>query len=112
MRERIIGCLLALASAATQAGPGHQAHDERAADGGALYHQYCSVCHGDRGDGHSRARGSLTPPPRDFTTPRAAGELTRGRMIAAIMKGSIPHSSASRRTSSRYGKGYATRRIC
>jgi len=34
-----------------------------------LYHNYCSVCHGDRGDGKSRARGSLVPPPKDFTQP-------------------------------------------
>jgi mono/diheme cytochrome c family protein len=52
---------------------------ERPAKGGplkpdALYHNYCSVCHGDRGDGNSRARNSLVPPPRDFTR---ANELTR-----------------------------------
>jgi mono/diheme cytochrome c family protein len=57
------------------------------ADGAAIYQQYCSVCHGDRGDGESRASGSLKPPPRDFTTPRAAGELSRERMIASVTKG-------------------------
>lgn len=31
-----------------------------------LYHNYCSVCHGDRGDGNSRASNSLNPPPRNF----------------------------------------------
>jgi mono/diheme cytochrome c family protein len=55
----------------------------------ALYHNYCSVCHGDAGDGQSRARGSLNPPPRDFTTPQAMQELTRERMIAAV-KGGVP----------------------
>lgn len=50
----------------------------------ALYHNYCSVCHGDRGDGRSRARNSLVPPPRDFTT---AGELTREAMITIITHG-------------------------
>jgi cbb3-type cytochrome c oxidase subunit III len=49
-----------------------------------LYHNYCSVCHGDRGDGRSRAQGSLTPPPRDFTT---AGELTREAMITIVTHG-------------------------
>ncbi len=52
-----------------------------------LYHNYCSVCHGDRGDGRSRARGSLVPPPRDFTSPQSLGELTRDRMIAATAAG-------------------------
>ncbi|MBI5275363.1 MAG: c-type cytochrome [Burkholderiales bacterium] len=55
----------------------------------ALYHNYCSVCHGDAGDGNSRARGSLKPPPRDFTTPQSTQELTRDRMIAAV-KGGVP----------------------
>jgi cbb3-type cytochrome c oxidase subunit III len=54
-----------------------------------IYHNYCSVCHGDRGDGQSRARGSLNPPPRDFTTAQALSELTRDRMIAAV-KGGVP----------------------
>ena len=49
-----------------------------------LYHNYCSVCHGDRGDGRSRAQNSLNPPPRDFTT---AGELTREAMIAITTHG-------------------------
>ena len=55
----------------------------------AVYHNYCSVCHGDRGDGQSRAQGSLKPPPRDFTSAQALSELTRDRMIAAV-KGGIP----------------------
>jgi mono/diheme cytochrome c family protein len=52
-----------------------------------LYGKYCSVCHGDKGDGRSRARGSLVPPPRDFTTPEAAVELGRERMIASVTEG-------------------------
>lgn len=50
----------------------------------ALYHNYCSVCHGDRGDGRSRAQNSLNPPPRDFTS---AGELTREAMITITTHG-------------------------
>ncbi len=55
----------------------------------ALYHNYCSVCHGDQGNGQSRASGSMKPPPRDFTTPQAMQELTRARMMAAV-KGGVP----------------------
>lgn len=51
---------------------------------GVIYHNYCSVCHGDRGDGRSRARASLNPPPRDFTT---AGELTRDAMVVITKHG-------------------------
>lgn len=50
----------------------------------ALYHNYCSVCHGDRGDGRSRAQNSLNPPPRDFTS---AGELSRETMIVITTHG-------------------------
>jgi mono/diheme cytochrome c family protein len=50
----------------------------------ALYHNYCSVCHGDRGDGNSRARNSLVPPPRDFTR---AAELTRETMMTIVTHG-------------------------
>ena len=40
--------------------PGHSAEPGPDAaepvDGAILYHEYCSVCHGDRGNGDSRAR--------------------------------------------------------
>jgi cytochrome c oxidase cbb3-type subunit III len=52
-----------------------------------IYHNYCSVCHGDKGDGNSRAQGSLVPPPRNFTTPEAAVDLSRERMINAVRNG-------------------------
>lgn len=49
-----------------------------------LYHNYCSVCHGDRGDGNSRASSSFNPPPRDFTkTP----DMPRDYMIAIVRDG-------------------------
>ena len=52
-----------------------------------LYHNYCSVCHGDKGDGRSRAAVALVPPPKDFTTPTARQELSRDRIVAAIKYG-------------------------
>ena len=48
-----------------------------------LYHNYCSVCHGDRGDGNSRAKHSLVPPPKDFTV----GSMPRDYMIAVVAHG-------------------------
>lgn len=50
-----------------------------------LYHNYCSVCHGDRGDGRSRARNSLVPPPRDFTAPNL--QLPRDYMVSVTRDG-------------------------
>ncbi len=56
-------------------------------DGAALYQKHCAVCHGERGDGRTRARRGLDPPPRDFTTARAREELSRERMIASVTHG-------------------------
>ena len=52
-----------------------------------VFHNYCSVCHGDKGDGQSRAKDGLDPPPRNYTTPEAAIELTRERMIHSVTHG-------------------------
>jgi mono/diheme cytochrome c family protein len=51
-----------------------------------LYLEYCSVCHGDRGDGRSWVR-EMNPPPRDFTRREVAVALTRERMIDAVRNG-------------------------
>ena len=53
----------------------------------ALYHDYCSVCHGEGGDGRSHAVQGMVPPPRDFTAPGARSGLTRMRMIASVRDG-------------------------
>ena len=49
-----------------------------------IFKENCSVCHGDKGDGQSRASNSLFPPPRNFTT---ASDLTRERMILTVTHG-------------------------
>lgn len=56
-------------------------------NGGVLYHDFCSVCHGDKGDGNSHAMQGLVPPPRDFTSPGSAIELTSERISYAIREG-------------------------
>jgi len=58
-----------------------------APDATALYHNYCSVCHGDRGDGKSRAAGALSTMPRDFTSVASRRDLTRERIARAIADG-------------------------
>ena len=73
--------IFAAAAGAVQA----QGADEVRPD--LIYHNYCSVCHGDRGDGRSRARNSLNPPPADFTAPQARETFTRARMILALQHG-------------------------
>ncbi len=52
-----------------------------------LYRQHCAACHGDNGDGKSRAQRGLRPPPRDSTTAEAWQELNRARMISAVTHG-------------------------
>lgn len=52
-----------------------------------IYKKNCAVCHGEQGDGMSRARHGLNPPPRDFTSPVARAELTRERMRTSVTHG-------------------------
>ncbi|WP_455376737.1 c-type cytochrome [Kaarinaea lacus] len=56
-------------------------------DGAKVYAENCSICHGDAGDGNTRAKGSLRPPPRNFTTVNAALELSRERMLSSVING-------------------------
>lgn len=56
-------------------------------DGAKVYLENCSICHGDNGDGNTRVKGSLRPPPRNFTTVNAALELSRERMINSVVNG-------------------------
>jgi len=74
------------------------AQDHLAARPDIIYHDYCSVCHGDRGDGQSHARFSLDPVPRNFTVPKAAAELSRARMIASVTYGRPGTAMVSFRT--------------
>ena len=52
-----------------------------------LYEESCSACHGERGNGQSRASFALDPPPRDFTTPEAWRQLSRERMLTSVTYG-------------------------
>jgi len=52
-----------------------------------LYKDSCAACHGEHGDGKSRAEFGLNPPPRDFTTEIAREELSRERMITSVTYG-------------------------
>jgi mono/diheme cytochrome c family protein len=56
-------------------------------DPALLYHNYCSVCHGDQGDGRSRARNSLVPPPANFTDPALRARLTVDYIAAITREG-------------------------
>lgn len=78
---------MALAGGMAQAAAPQAPEPERQIRPAVLYHNYCSVCHGDKGDGKSRAQSSLVPPPRDFTTPDSATQLSRERVISAITHG-------------------------
>lgn len=60
---------------------------QAAVDAPALYHDYCSVCHGDLGDGKSHAQQGLRPPPKDFTSAEVASSLTPEWMFSAIKLG-------------------------
>jgi len=69
------------------AGEHHHFIPGQTREGAYIFHNYCSVCHGDKGDGQSRAKDGLDPPPRNYTTPESAIELTRERMIHSVTNG-------------------------
>ena len=69
------------------AGEKHKFVPGETRQGAYIYQNYCAVCHGDKGDGQTRAKNGLNPPPRNYTTPEAAIELTRERMIHSVTNG-------------------------
>jgi mono/diheme cytochrome c family protein len=79
----LLAILLALPA---DAAPGSQGGGA-AIQPAVLYHNYCSVCHGDKGDGRSRASNALSPPPYDFTSAKARAEQSRERIVAFITNG-------------------------
>ena len=46
------------------------------------YGDYCSVCHGDRGQGARHAQQGMIPAPKNFADPAFVQSMTRERMIA------------------------------
>lgn len=85
MRFRLsLLCRLGILFAALPICGGAMAAD---ADYARIYVQNCAVCHGESGDGRSRAQNGLNPPPRDFTSPEAVHELDRERMIRSVTFG-------------------------
>lgn len=52
-----------------------------------LFHDNCSVCHGDSGAGAIWGGNLLRTPPRNFTITHVKSELSRERMIASVTHG-------------------------
>ncbi len=52
-----------------------------------IFRNYCSVCHGEKGDGKSFARFALDPPPADFTSAKTRAKLSRAHMLETVRKG-------------------------
>jgi len=59
----------------------------RGATPAVLFQKYCSICHGETGNGKTRVVRSMDPKPRDFTAAEAARVLTRERMIESVTNG-------------------------
>ena len=67
--------------------PGRAVESLSAEQSAKVYTDNCAVCHGEKGDGQSRARFGLNPPPRDFTSAEAARTLSRELMIERVTHG-------------------------
>ena len=81
--QRVLLCAATMLAAllAGQACAAQDGSALRSLDAKQLYQKLCSVCHGDKVDGDSRAAGSFNPRPRNFTAAESATELSRERMI-------------------------------
>lgn len=83
----VLGIAVSIGVAVTTSAASATSADKTRADGGAIYRKQCAVCHGDHGDGESRASRGLNPPPRDFTDRSLWPELTRERMVTSVTYG-------------------------
>ena len=81
---QVLGFLAVLATLGGMAAVAQADASPREIKPEVIYHNYCSVCHGDRGDGRSRASNSLNPPPKNFTK---AANLPRDEMVNAVTNG-------------------------
>lgn len=64
----------------------HDAKSSNAMPPANIFHNYCSICHGEKGDGKSKAAAALSPPPRNFTA-FTVKDLPRERMIYSVTHG-------------------------
>ncbi len=55
--------------------------------GEGLYQQYCSVCHGEEGDGDGVMTRLLGMVPMDHTNPNETGRLGNEELVASILDG-------------------------
>lgn len=86
-RLGLILMLLCVGDVVAGAGTSADATAQSVVEGAALYREHCAACHGEKGDGKSRARHGLAPPPRDFTTAEAWQLLTTERMLTSVSYG-------------------------
>ncbi|MFQ5697181.1 MAG: c-type cytochrome [Myxococcota bacterium] len=57
--------------------------------GAALYAQYCTTCHGEKGHGDGPAAAAMKPPPADHTDPARMGALADADLYEVIQKGGV-----------------------
>ena len=82
----VLASCLAIGPTVAQTRPGRATASPDAP--AVIFQNYCSVCHGEKGDGMSLARFALDPQPRDFTSEKSRKELSRAHMIETLNKGS------------------------
>ncbi len=67
-------------------------------NGESIYFNYCSTCHGVKGDGNGPATTNMYPPPRDFTTgifkyrSTSSGSLPTDNDLTQIIEMGVPQS--------------------
>ncbi len=60
------------------------------AQGSAIFHDHCAVCHGERGRGDGPAAGALTPRPTNLASLTKRTGTFPAAHITAVLKGTDP----------------------
>lgn len=81
----LIGCGTVRATEEAKAGRDELRYNAR--EGGILYQHYCSVCHGEKGEGSGFNAYNLDPKPRDLTGTQFQAERTDEDLESIIHMG-------------------------
>ena len=96
---RSVGLFLTAAGMITLIGVlvSHAGSQQTTPPGEQLYRGYCSVCHGEKGDGRGIAALSFGGKIADFTNPEYGKKIDDKKIVNAILKGQgrMPAQSVS-----------------
>jgi len=87
----LLAVALALTVSLALGRPSASVADQKAsgehAEAAKLFGYYCTMCHGENGDGTGPAAAALDPKPRDFTDEKVMSGISEERIVKSITEG-------------------------